>query len=314
MSAISPYLDMRDAFFEELYAIAIQDKDVVLLMADQGAFSFDKFKKKIPKQLINVGVSEQNMISVAAGMALSGKKVYAHAIANFTTLRCLEQIKVDLSIMNLPVVIVGVGAGYAYGADGPTHHANQDIGAMRAIPQMRILNGSDMMSLSNFPRITYQDPQLTYVRFDKGNYPNLYSNKEDFSKGVGVVSLGRDVCIVSTGVIVHTAFKLKEKLVKLDGLNPAIIDVYKLKPLNYKFLKKELLKYKKVVTIEEHIAYGGLGTIIADFISDENLDVSFLRIGLDDRNSFIYGDRQYMDAKMGLGLNKLVNLVTKFAK
>src|SRR5687767_11856912 len=115
------YTDMRDAFFEELFQIALKDRDVVVLMADQGAMTFKKFEEKIPNQLINVGIAEQNMISVAAGLALSGKKVFVHAIANFTTIRCYEQIKVDLSIMNLPVTIAGIGGGFAYGSDGPTH-------------------------------------------------------------------------------------------------------------------------------------------------------------------------------------------------
>ncbi|OGM10427.1 hypothetical protein A2159_01550, partial [Candidatus Woesebacteria bacterium RBG_13_34_9] len=260
------YTDFRDTFFEELFKIAKKDSNVILLMSDQGAFSLERFKKEIPKQLINVGIAEQNMIGLAAGLALIGKKVFVHAIANFTTLRCYEQIKVDLSIMNLPVTIVGVGAGIAYTSDGPTHHANQDIAAMRAIPGIRILNACDIVSLSSFPHIAYNDPNLTYIRFDKGLFPSVYSKDHDFKKGLSIISEGRDVCIVSTGIMIHSVVELKRKLAQKYNINPAIIDIYRLKPLNYNLLSRKISHFKKIITIEEHISYGGLGTIVSDFI------------------------------------------------
>ena len=304
------YQDMRDAFFEELFQIASSDKDVILLMADQGAMTFKKFEEKIPNQLINVGIAEQNMISVAAGLTLSGKKVFVHAIANFTTLRCYEQIKVDLSIMNLPVTIAGIGGGFAYGSDGPTHHANQDIAVMRAIPGIRILNASDIVSLSAFPHLAYQIPELTYIRFDKGNYPALYDKNHNFLDGMKEIIKGTDTVIISTGILIHRAVNIANQFKSKVGL----IDIYQLKPLNEKKLYKLLSSYKKIVVLEEHMAYGGLATIVADFMADHSINKDFLRIGLPDENSFVYGDRDYMHKQIGISSHQIIKKINKFLK
>lgn len=304
------YQDMRDAFFEELFQIASKDKDVILLMADQGALTMKKFQEKIPNQLINVGVAEQNMISVASGLALSGKKVFVHAIANFTTLRCYEQIKVDLSIMNLPVTIAGIGAGFTYGSDGPTHHANQDIGAMRAIPGIRILNASDTVNISAFPHLAYQIPKLTYIRFDKGNYNPLYDKNHNFLDGMNKIIKGTDTVIISTGIMVHRALRIANQFKSKIG----VIDIYQLKPLNEKKLYKLLFSYKKIVVLEEHLAYGGLSSIIADFLTDNSLKKDFLRIGLPDENTFVYGDRDYMHRQIGISVPQIIKKINKFLK
>ncbi|TSC88513.1 MAG: transketolase [Microgenomates group bacterium Gr01-1014_7] len=304
------YQDMRDAFFEELFQIASIDRDVILLMADQGAQTMKKFEEKIPDQLINVGIAEQNMISVAAGLALCGKKVFVHAIANFTTLRCYEQIKVDLSIMNLPVTIAGVGAGFTYGSDGPTHHANQDIAAMRAIPGIRILNASDIVSLSAFPHLAYQIPKLTYIRFDKGNYIALYNKNHNFLDGMYEVVKGTDTVIISTGIMVHQAVKIANQFKSKVG----VIDIYQLKPLNEEKLHKLLSSYKKIVVLEEHLSYGGLATIVADMLADYSLNKGFLRIGLPDENIFIYGDRNYMHKQIGISYPQIIKKIDKFLK
>lgn len=304
------YQDMRDAFFEELFKIALKDKDVILLMADQGAKTFKKFEEKIPNQLINVGIAEQNMISVAAGLALSGKKVFVHAIANFTTLRCYEQIKVDLSIMNLPVTIAGVGAGFTYGSDGPTHHANQDIAAVKAIPKIRILNASDTVSLSVFPHLAYQIPMLTYIRFDKFNITSLYNKKHNFLDGLSEIKKGEDTVIISTGIMTHKAISVANQFKSKIG----VIDVYQLKPLNEKKLCNILSSYKRVTVLEEHLSYGGLATIVADLLADCSLNKSFLRIGLPDENSFVYGDRDYMHKQIGISAPQIIKKIEKFLK
>lgn len=301
------YTDMRDACFEELFAIAQKDKDIMLLMADQGAQSITKFKNALPNQVVNCGIAEQNMISVAAGLALSGKKVFVHAIANFTTLRCYEQIKVDLSISNLPVTIIGVGAGFTYGSDGPTHHANQDIAPMRAIPAMRILNASDSVCLSKFPHLAYEKPQLTYVRFDKTPVPQLYDTKNNFIDGMHEFIKGANTVIISTGIMTHQALLLAKEM----G-NAGVIDIYQLKPLPEKLLRKTLAHYKHIIVLEEHLAYGGLATIIADFLADTGIQKKFLRIGLPDTHCFFYGDRTYMHEKIGLSKENILKMIHKF--
>lgn len=304
------YTEMRDAFFEELFQIAKADKDVILLYADQGAFTFQKFYSEAPKQIINVGIAEQNMMSVAAGLALVGKKVFVHTISTFLTLRCYEQIKVDLSIMNLPVTIAGIGAGFTYVSDGPTHHSNQDIAAIRAIPGIRILNASDNVSLSIFPHIAYQIPKLTYIRFEKGNLPILYNKNHNFQDGMGEIIKGEDAVIISTGVMVHQAVRIANQFKSKIG----VIDIYQLKPLNEKKLFKLLSSYKRIIIMEEHLSYGGLATIIADFLADHSINKNFLRIGLPDENCFIYGDRDYMHKQIGISSSQIVRKIKNFSK
>lgn len=300
------YKDMRDAFFEELFQIAKTDKDVILLYADQGAFTFQKFYKEIPKQIINVGIAEQNMISIAAGLAIAGKKVFAHAISTFLTLRCYEQIKVDLSVMNVPVTLAGIGAGFTYGSDGPTHHSNQDLAIMRAIQGIRILNASDTVSMSVFPHIAYHIPKLTYIRFDKINI-ELYDKYHNFLDGMGEIIKGTDAVIISTGVMVHQAIKIANQFKSKLG----VIDIYQLKPLNEKKLNKFLSTYKNIVVLEEHLAYGGLATIVADFLADYSLHKNFLRIGLPDEHCFTYGDRDYMHRQIGISEAQAVIKIKK---
>ncbi|OGH18899.1 MAG: hypothetical protein A3F31_04970 [Candidatus Levybacteria bacterium RIFCSPHIGHO2_12_FULL_38_12] len=309
------YTEMRDAFFEELFQIASHDHDVILLHADQGAYAFQKFYSSLPKQIINVGVAEQNMISVAAGLALSGKKVFVHAISTFLTLRCYEQIKVDLSIMNLPVIIAGIGPGFTYGADGPTHHSNQDIAIMRAIPHMRILNATDFFNLAVFPHFAYSKPQLTYIRFEKGNFPDLYSSRMDsIPDGLVMLKPGKKSCLITTGTITHKAIDIANYLKDKRGLDMAVIDIYQLKPLNEKLLKKLIKPFEVVFTLEEHLSYGGLGTIVADFLVDHSIKIDFLRIGLPDGHCFIYGDRNYMHKHIGIASNHVIRKIDRFLK
>ena len=309
----SPYADMRDAFFEELYYIAKKDRNVILLMADQGAMSFEKFRRDIPSQFINVGISEQNMVSVAAGLTLGGKRVFVHAITTFLTLRCYEQIKVDVSIMNLPVTFVGVGAGFTYGNDGPTHHSNQDIAIMRAIPGMTIYNASDTVTTSAFPYLAYQNSGPTYVRFDKERVSPLYSMRHNFQDGIGKLKNGKDCMIISTGVMVHKALEIAKRLER-EGISAGVIDVYRLKPFNEKKLFLMLNSVPRIVIIEEHSAYGGLGTLIADFLCDYNLRHAFQRFGLKDAHCFEYGDREYMHQKVELDIPTVVERIIRFKK
>lgn len=240
------YNDMRDAIFEELYSIAKKDKDVILLVGDQGARSFEKFKKNIPSQFINMGPAEQNVISVAAGLALGGKKVFAHAIASFITSRCYEQIKIDIGVMDLPVTIIGVGSGYSYESDGPTHHCNQDLSIMRGIPGLTILSASDPISVANFPDLAYNNPGPVYIRFDKGVFPFIYDPKVDhnFKKGLRLVKTGKDLIIISTGIMTHRAIEVAQNL-KKNNIEAGVIDLYRIKPVNENLLLKLLKRSQK---------------------------------------------------------------------
>ena len=179
--------DIRDAFFDELYQIGSTDRDVVILTNDMDVFSLKEFRNNYPEQFINIGVAEQNMINVAAGLASCGKKVYIFGILSFVTFRCYEQIKFNICSMNLPVTIVGMGSGLSFGFDGPTHHAIQDIIVMNALPEMMILNPSDSRSAAACAHISYKAGTPTYVRIDKGQYPEFYITSDNFNRGLKIL-------------------------------------------------------------------------------------------------------------------------------
>jgi len=196
-------MDLRDAFFDRLYELAIEDENFYFLTADMWAFSLGKYKENLGNRFINTGIAEQNMISVAAGLAKSGKKVCVYTITPFVTERCFEQIKVDLCCMNLPVMIVGIGAGLTYSNDGPTHHTLNDIAIMRSLPNMTIYSPSSPEMNAALAEQAYNNNGPSYVRLDKGDYLEIYHEHVDYSFGWIGPSSGGDVLLISTGANVY---------------------------------------------------------------------------------------------------------------
>ena len=307
------FVDMRDAFFDKLYDIAKKDKNVIFLTADMGAFSLERFKKDLKSQYFNVGVAEQNMVSIAAGLALSGKKVFIYSIVPFAVQRCYEQIKVDISLMNLPITIIGSGPGYSYNSDGPTHHASQDMANIRVLPNMTILSPSDSDMAKACAVISYKSDSPVYVRLDKGKYHSLYPKTYDYNEGIGDLKKGTDLTIISTGVVVHKVLEVAKELGK-KSIDSGVVDLYRAKPLNEKKLLNILKNSKKVVTIEETTIVGGLGSIISEFLVDNNLQIPLKRIGSPDKYCYIYGDREYIHSKYGLDIKNITNNILKWVK
>jgi len=305
------YNDMRDAMFEELYKNALKDKDVILLLGDQNAGTFKKFRENIPEQLINIGPSEQNLIGVAAGLATCGKKVFVHGISPFVTLRCFEEISLDLGVKNLPVTIIGIGAGYSYCHEGPTHHSIQDIGILKTIPNMNIYNVADTICLAELSNIFYNRPHLSYVKFDHHPLPLIYNNmKNNFNDGLSLIEGGgRDVIIIATGIMVHKALEISRRLNEIKSVG--VIDLYRIAPLNKKLLLKYLKNFKNVITLEEHLECGGIGSSIADFICNNNISIRFKRFGVKDYIQN-YGKREMIDKLNGLDNDTIVKEILKW--
>jgi transketolase len=285
-------LDIRDAFFDELYEIARRDRNVVFLTADMGALSLERFRQDFPDRFINVGVAEQNLVSVAAGLALAGKRVFIYAIIPFVTLRCLEQIKVDLCVMKLPVTIVGSGAGFTYSSDGPTHHAIEDVSIMRALPGMTIYNPSDQVTAKAAALSASQCTGPVYIRLDKGSLPALYQADEDLSNGLALLRNGTKLLIIATGCMTHVALHEAEALRK-SGINPGVVDLFRLKPIGEELI--EIAQgYERVVTLEEHTLPGGMGGAVVELFADKGLMVPVKRLGIPDVYPACYGDREQM--------------------
>ena len=295
-----PNLDMRDSFLTELYDVASRDSNIVILSNDFGAPALDKFRIDFPAQFVNAAISEQNMISTAAGMAKGGKKVIVYSIATFVTMRAYEQIKIDLCVMKQPVTILAVGAGYAYSTDGPTHHATEDISIMRALSNMTIYSPSDSVIASALGRNFGAETGPTYIRLDRGKYPALRKEDVDFSAGLEVLSAsGTSIAIVSNGMMVHRALEVAADL-SAAGVDARVIDLFRLKPLDASALAKAIEPVFAVVSLEEHTLNGGLGAIVAETMADANVVKPLKRIAIADNKLYGYGMRDRLHKDRGL--------------
>ncbi|MDD2850937.1 MAG: transketolase C-terminal domain-containing protein [Desulfuromonadaceae bacterium] len=298
-------IDIRDAFFDELYEIAAKDHSVIFMAADMGAFSLERFRRDFPDRFINVGIAEQNLISVAAGLALSGKKVFVYAIIPFITLRCLEQIKVDLCIMNLPVTIIGAGSGFTYSSDGPTHHAIEDVSIMRALPGMTIFNPSDQITAQHAAKSASDAAGPVYVRLDKGAWPVLHEAGEDLSKGLTHLRNGSELLIIATGNMTHSALQIADEL-HHSGIKAGVVDLFCLKPVSGELVG--IAKgYDRIVTLEEHTLAGGMGSAVLELFAGFEVMIPVKRFGIQDVYPAGYGDREWMKKEQGIDAGLLIN-------
>ena len=308
-----PSTDIRDAFFDELYNIAAHDKNVILLTADMGALGLERFKKDLSSQYINVGVAEQNMVSIAAGLSLSDKKVFIYSMAAFVTMRCYEHIKVDISGMRLPVTIIGAGPGIAYSSDGPTHHSIQDVSIMRALPGMLIFTPPDSVSASAFVKMAYKNNSPVYIRLDKGKFPFIYSTGYNFSDGLSLLKKGRDLLIITAGVMVHQAFKVAEELAR-HSIDAGIVDLFRIKPVNEELLLSCIGQSKAIITLEEHSVIGGIGSVVNEVLAGKEKFVLTKHFAIPDKNCEKYGDRDWMRASFGLDIDTILTAILAWDK
>jgi transketolase len=302
--------DIRDALFDRVYELAEQDPNVVMLTDDMDAFSLRRFKQDFPERYINIGVAEQNMMNVAAGLATCGKRVFTYGIASYVTMRCFEQIKVNLCSMRLPVTIIGVGPGFSFEFDGPTHHGTIDVSVMRTLPEMSIYNPSDSALASACVDLAYENAGPTYIRLDKGKYPDMTGGNNDFSQGFRVLKPLTDVNIVSSGFMTMRALSVAEAL-EGRGISIGIVDLYRLKPVTAEFAAVVLGQSKRVVTIEESSIVGGVGTILAELLAESGLAVRLTRLAVPDKQFLQYGSREWLQRNNGLDETTLIEVISE---
>ena len=306
-------ITQRDAFFDRLYELARDDKDIVVVAADMSAPALDKFRIDLPGQFVNVGIAEQNAIQIASGLALAGKKAFAYAISPFITLRCLEQIRVSNGIMGIPITIVGMGTGFSYCSDGPTHHLIEDLSVMRALPNIRILNLTDNVMAQAAPEMACRSGATTYVRVDKDMYPDLYPPGSEFTEGVAKI-LDGDRFIVSSGPMVHL---VKDVLESLGVDDVGLIDLYSL-PVNVEAFLRHIKGTEGLLTVEEHFLAGGLGSAVLEVLCDQGLSMPVKRVGIDInlgyRYCYKYGGRDVIRRHYGIDANGIAKAVTAFCR
>ena len=303
---------MRDAVFNRIYELALKDRNVIFITADMGAPSLDKFKTGLPKNFINAGISEQGMITVATGLALSGKKIFLYSIIPFVTERCIELVKVDISFMKLPVTLIGVGSGFSYNTLGPTHHGVFDVSLMRTLPDMTIFNCTDSAMADRITESAYKLPGPSYIRMDRENLPSLYSAQEDFSKGYSKLRSGKDFCIIASGVLVRRALDVADELAR-HSINAGVIDLYRLKPIDRRMLEEIAKETGKIVTLEEHVKAGGMGSALGEMILDQDLDLKLKVLGIDDRFIPVYGRRDFIQQQTGLDKESITHTILRWS-
>lgn len=298
---------MRNAFAAEITSLAVANDRIVLLSGDIGNRLFDTYKERQSERFMNCGVAEANMIGVAAGLAMCGFRPFVYTIAPFLTTRCLEQIRLDLCYHNLPVTLVGTGAGLSYASLGPTHHSLEDITFLRALPNMTVLCPADSMELRALLHATTAHDGPVYIRIGKKGEPDIHPTVPSLTIGQSLaLREGRDVCLISTGNMLPVAMEVGDRLAVL-GIPASVISHPCVKPLDEKALSRAFAGHRVVATIEEHSLVGGFGSAVAEWRTDRDLGgARHIRFGTTDWFPELIGNQQYLRQEMGIGIDAIM--------
>lgn len=310
---------MRDALLEEIWREMKNDSSVFFLTADFGSPVLDKIRADFPDRFVNVGIAEQNLINVAAGLALEGFKVFAYAIAPFITMRCYEQIRVSLALLSnvrqLNVNLIGVGAGFSYVMSGPTHQCYEDISIMRSLPTFHFYSPADHVTAAALARYCINNVGPKYLRLDAQVLPVIYQGAEpEVPRGFYVHANGGPICIVATGYMVHTALEVQKELSRA-GVLAGIVDLFDLVNFDVQGLEKILRGYEVIVSLEEGFCgRGGMDSMLFDFMSGRNIEAKLLNLGLEGQYHFELNTRLGLHEKVGIGPKAVTRRVLDFVE
>ena len=301
---------MRNAFADEITKLGAADPRVVLLSGDIGNKLFDKFKDRAQGRFYNCGVAEANMMGVAAGMALCGLRPVVYTITPFTTTRCFEQIRVDVCYHRAPVIIVGTGSGLSYADLGPTHHSCEDMAILRTLPEMTVVAPGDSLELRAALRAALKHDGPVYMRIGKKGEPNVHAREPELRLGKAItIRPGKDVCLVSTGVMLSIVMQAA-KLLDERGLSTRVESFHTVKPLDMATLSELFRQYPAVAVVEEHGRIGGLGGAVAEWLATQDpLRARLLAFGTDDAFMHEIGSTQYARNKFGLTAENIAGQV-----
>ena len=303
---------MRAAFAEEIEIIAGLDERVILLSGDIGNRMFDSLKSKYPNKFYNCGVAEANMASVAAGLAMCGHRPVTYTITAFNTIRCLEQIRVDICLQNLPVIIIGVGGRLSYASLNATHHALEDIACMRSLPNMTVVCPGDAWEVRASLRAAFDLDSPVYIRLAKKNEPLVHEDVPDFTIGKGmIIKPGEEICLLNSGSLLPTAVDVTEMLTN-GGVSAQLISMPTVKPLDDDLLTKIFSDFSHVFTLEEHSVTGGFGSAVAEWLADQSLAKACLtRIGTNDKFMVEAGDQEYARKFFGITPDQIFERISQ---
>lgn len=299
---------MRTAFSDALVAAALADPKVLLLTGDHGYALFDAFRKARPAQYINCGIAEQNMVGVAAGFAKAGFKPIVYGLAAFVPMRVLEQIKIDVCYENLPVILIGDGAGLVYSHLGTSHQCTEDIACTRVMPSLTVLSPADRFEMAATMRLALELRAPVYLRVGKSDRGDVHSGEVQLRSSemlrVGA-SQGR-IALIATGSMVRTAMELVEA-----GLHAEVWSAPSLKPLNREQLREIATRVDLIVTLEEHSIVGGLGACVTEHLAAFH-PLPVCRIGIEDRFSEFCGTWDYLLQEHKLDIQSVTHRIETF--
>ena len=301
---------MRDTFVKTLLEIAKKDKNVYIVTGDLGFGVLRPFWEELPDQIINAGIAEQNMTSIAAGLALQGKIVYTYSIGNFPTLRCIEQIRNDCAYHNANVKVVCVGGGFVYGSLGMSHHATEDIAMMRALPDVTVVAPGDLVEAACATKAIYETPGTCYLRLGRGGEKQIHESIENFEIGKAIkIKDGKNVALFSTGAIFDEVDEACKEL-EAEGITPTVYTFPTVKPIDKETILNCASKYNTIITVEEHNLSGGFGSAVAEVLAEDNdVKAKLVRIALDDRYSCIVGSQKYLRQQYSIDSKAIIHKV-----
>ena len=297
---------MRDAFFAELAEMAAADSRVWALTGDLGINLFDETERVAPGRVLNVGIAEQALIGVAAGLAYAGNVPFAYSIAPFVTSRPHDQIRVDVAIAHANVKVVGVGGGTAYGYLGPTHHAIEDLALMRALPGFTVLAPGDPAETRRAARAALEIDGPVYLRLGKNGERNLLPEDAPFNVGrAQMLRDGDDVTLASTGAILGETLAAAHQLATL-GIHATVLHFATIKPFDEEAIVRAVSRTHSLVTLEEHNVIGGLGSAAAEAMAEHAVSGRLRRLGLPDQFAHAVGSQDFLLDRYGLAAADVV--------
>jgi len=292
---------MRNAFARAVTRLAADRPELVLLAGDIGNRLFDEYKEKYPERFYNCGVAEAGMTGVAGGLASTGLHPITYTITPFNTVRCLEQIRLDICYPNFPAIVVGTGAGLSYSGLGATHHSMEDIGLMRMLPNMHVVCPGDPLEVELALEAAIALKRPVYLRLGKKGEPQVHSSQPAFEIGKGIqLREGETLAILGVGNMLPVAVEVADRMTD-SGIIPTLISLHTVKPLDDELLEKIFSEYQRIAVIEEHGLAGGAGSAILEWANARQLDSSKVsRFGAEDAFLTGYGDQKNARRRLGL--------------
>ena len=313
-------MTQRDTFISDLFEIAKKDKDVILISVDMGASALDRWRDELPEQFIWTGISEQHSINLAAGLSAAGKKVYVYFMAAWSA-RCFEQIRYSCSMPNNPITILSNGVALGYAPAGPAHETNEDIAYMRSLLNVEIDCPASSTHVKELVQESYKNQKLRYIRLERKYDSRFDDLKTPNGVGFSLVQGGLfnnpnlvdepKMAIISYGYMLGRCYDVQKKFLD-NNMEVSLYNMSKIKPNPIIKLKEKFKSYDKVISIEEQTLSGGFGSTILEGMSDNNVNIPLLRIGLPERYIFENGDRDYHLDNNGLSVESIYDKILEF--